>query len=441
MNIEQLNEIIRGQDGIINQIAAIKGQVNNLHTLQQQQQQQQIQQGQAVQQQQQQQLQQAQANQQQQQQQEKEMGERAAEHKGIHQQLQDTANDTAKTMKHMEDINKDLGSVMAKVEEAMHEAMKAAKEAQAASMDMQDERSARHHRRAPDPDAVGLAKRLESLASKTPQANSTFSGDHKGAGLRQWIKDLYEEATWATEILEGAMKRSERRKDPITEQDLLEWGVEPRMDSALLKAIHAWTTPGSIARLFVGNIRERTPDTTGLEIWRQLIHEFDPMNIKQSQQDRGEIMKGDPSRTWTEFRQKHLGWESKVLEYEKRVPSELWTPDADKCRLVFEMIPPSKREIHPQLADFSVYSELKKSLDPIAERGRGEEPDRNHSRINMVASFASSCGTAGCKEHHSPPPLPEGEFPDGTQVLFAVPGGKPTRYGTLSGKNGRWAQA
>ena len=64
MDLEQMHEVIRGQEGIINQIAAMKVQVNNLHTLHQQQQQ--IQQGQTVQQQQQQ-LQQAQANQQQQQ--------------------------------------------------------------------------------------------------------------------------------------------------------------------------------------------------------------------------------------------------------------------------------------------------------------------------------------------------------------------------------------
>ena len=133
-------------------------------------------------------------------------------------------------MKHMEDINRDLGSVMVKAEEAMQEAMKAATEAQAASMDMQDERSARHPRRAPDPDAVGLAKRLESLASKTPQANSTFSGDHKGAGLRQWIKDLYEKATWATEILEGAMKRSESAKIPLLNRTCLSGGLN-----------HGWT--------------------------------------------------------------------------------------------------------------------------------------------------------------------------------------------------------
>ena len=270
---------------------------------------------------------------------------------------------------------------------------KALTEAQEASYDA----SGAERRTPHDSDAVERQKRLTAFAGKHPPPGGAFSGDNQSAGLRQWLKDLREEASYCTEALSNAMDRSERKSDEVTAENLLDWGVDDKMDAALRKAIHAWTTPNSTARQFVGNIRGRAPDTKGLEIWRQIIREFDPVNVKTAQQERSALMGlGTASKSWTDFRRKHIHFTNKVLDYENRVASEFWISSPDKCRLTFEMIPPIHKLHHWDLADISDYGEPKAKITPIVARGVGEEaPDGNRS--NRVA-----CDTEA-------PPAPGGE--------------------------------
>ncbi len=60
------------------------------------------------------------------------------------------------------------------------------------------------------------------------------------------------------------------------------------------------------------------------------------MHIRGSQIDRTQLLEGDlapEKRTWTEFESALLGWESKILDYERRTRVELHLGEADKVRL------------------------------------------------------------------------------------------------------------
>lgn len=90
-------------------------------------------------------------------------------------------------------------------------------------------------------------------------------------------------------------------------------------------ALHTWTT--RTAQAFIGNVKIRDPAVRGLEVWSLLIKEFDPVNVRVA----SKLMKGETSRTWSGFHAKHIDFEKRMLEYERRVPSHLLVSDPEKC--------------------------------------------------------------------------------------------------------------
>ena len=88
-------------------------------------------------------------------------------------------------------------------------------------------------------------------------------------------------------------------------------------------------------------------------------------------------MKGDTSRSWDEFHEKSIEFERKPLDFEKRSPENLWPPDAEKRRLLYDMIPDGEWRNTPlELVNCSEYSRVRELLQPLIARGRSEETHR-----------------------------------------------------------------
>ena len=75
----------------------------------------------------------------------------------------------------------------------------------------------------------------------------------------------------------------------------MELKVEDIADKALRMALSNWTS--GTAKIFIQNNRAAHPDWGGLEHWRNLIAQFDPINVRVAQEERAEIMRGASSRT------------------------------------------------------------------------------------------------------------------------------------------------
>ena len=228
MSIEQITEAINGPEGILQQLQLIRNQISGTE-LQQQRMQQQTQgvdqqQKQAITQQQQQLLQQ-------------EMAKRSAEHAAAHAEY-------AQMRLSLDTLEEAVEGVAAKAQEAHEEAGRAAHDG---AWDKSRQKF--------DPEAGDRAKKLDKFA--TEQVKDTFNGEKQGAGLRHWVQEIRNRAAYAAEALGTAMNLSERAKDPITPENLLEWGVDERMDCALRMALHTWTT--GTAQAFIGNVKIRDP--------------------------------------------------------------------------------------------------------------------------------------------------------------------------------------
>ena len=119
-----------------------------------------------------------------------------------------------------------------------------------------------------DPEANERDESLNRFAETTPP-DGKFSGSNQGAGLRHWIKELIHKASYAANALGAAMQRAERMQDTIKDEDLMNWGVDAKIDSALHMALHSWTS--GTAQSFIGNLRTVDPNIGGIEVCRQLI--------------------------------------------------------------------------------------------------------------------------------------------------------------------------
>ena len=53
-------------------------------------------------------------------------------------------------------------------------------------------------------------------------------------------------------------------QDPTTEEDLMSWGVDAKMTTALRMALHSWTN--GTAQSFIGNLKTVDPNIGGLEV-------------------------------------------------------------------------------------------------------------------------------------------------------------------------------
>ena len=191
--------------------------------------------------------QQQQRGQQQQQLLQQEMAKRSAEHAAAHAEY-------AQMRLSLDTLEEAVEGVAAKAQEAHEEAGRAAHDG---AWDKSRQKF--------DPEAGDRAKKLDRFA--TDQAKDTFNGEKQGAGLRHWVQEIRNRAAYAAEALGTAMNLSERAKDPITPENLLEWGVDERMDCALRMALHTWTT--GTAQAFIGNTKVRGqgphgPRTRGL---------------------------------------------------------------------------------------------------------------------------------------------------------------------------------
>ena len=100
------------------------------------------------------------------------------------------------------------------------------------------------------------------------------------------------------------MQKAERMPDEITDFRLREWKVDEVADRALRMAVQNWTS--GTAKIFVQNNRSAQPNWCGLEHWRNIISQFDPINTRVALEERGEIMRGGSSKTWSEFESKMI---------------------------------------------------------------------------------------------------------------------------------------
>ena len=146
-------------------------------------------------------------------------------------------------------------------------------------------------------------------------------------------------------------------------------------------ALQNWTS--GTAKVYVQNNRAAHPGWSGLEHWRNLIAQFDPHNVRVAQEERAAIMRGACSKTWTEFEQKMIGWEGRLLKYEQRVQESDNIKDPDKCRILFDMLPLEAQNKYDDLLEHDSYKLMRKRLVSLTTRGKLEERRRG-VRINMV---------------------------------------------------------
>ena len=135
-------------------------------------------------------------------------------------------------------------------------------------------------------------KRLDRWA--TGQAEHPFLGIEDSQGLKNWTQTMKEQAAYCSEALQMAMQRCERLTEPITKNMLKAWYVDDVADNALRMAIMSRT--GGTAKQFIMNNRADHPEWLGLEHWRVLIGQFDPINTRLAQEERADVMKGATSK-------------------------------------------------------------------------------------------------------------------------------------------------
>ena len=147
---------------------------------------------------------------------------------------------------------------------------------------------------------VEMHKRLDRWA--TSSDGKAFAGGETGISLKEWILDMKERAGYCSEHLRVAMEHVERSPTEVTPETLMEKNLSSTEDQALRMAVLRNTS--GIAKQFVQNNRSQHPGWTGLEHWRMLIAQFDPINTRVTQQERSVVMQGATSRSWTEFETK-----------------------------------------------------------------------------------------------------------------------------------------
>ena len=113
---------------------------------------------------------------------------------------------------------------------------------------------------------------------------------------------MKDSAGYCTEVLQRAMEETERRTEEVRQSMLGDMDVEALMDQALRMAIINKTS--GTAKQFVQNNKTLLPEWTGLEHWRTLILQFDPINTRMAQEERSDVMKGAVSRNWVDFESK-----------------------------------------------------------------------------------------------------------------------------------------
>ena len=138
-------------------------------------------------------------------------------------------------------------------------------------------------------------------------------------------------------------------------------------------------------------------------------------------------MQGATSKSWLDFETKLITWEARVLDYEKRSKREDHLHDSDKCRLLFDMIPPDAQQRHDELLEIGVYSDLRAKLMNMMMRGKMEEKKRG-GRINLVGDYNNQCNINSCSECQGLP-VPEEEVPEGTEVFYTTPWGQTKSFG------------
>ena len=120
--------------------------------------------------------------------------------------------------------------------------------------------------------SAGAARR--SMADLKNMNPDKFTGPRGTTSFRQCGQDLKDLASRYSEALHSAMVEVEYSQEPVTQGNVLEFGVQPDEDRQLRSTIRAFTQ--GEPRNFVSTEVER--GTPGLEVWRVLVGLYDPNN-------------------------------------------------------------------------------------------------------------------------------------------------------------------
>ena len=103
------------------------------------------------------------------------------------------------------------------------------------------------------------------------------------------------------------MEATERAEDVVTEDTLKRLNIPDVVDAAVRMAMFKRTV--GTAQTFVGNHMAVHKDTLGMEMWRRIIRNYDPANIKIAHEERTDLLRGDPAapgRLWADLEVKLL---------------------------------------------------------------------------------------------------------------------------------------
>lgn len=175
-------------------------------------------------------------------------------------------------------------------------------------------------------------KRIDKIAESPHQA--IFEGAASGGvAFREWAQDLVYLADQHAQGLAAAMRVAQTSKEEVTKEKAKEFGATDAEDSTLRTALLRYVK--GPAKHFAAS----RAATSGLELWRQMNANFDPVTVTAAMTSSSHLMNPPQCKTRKELGQAIAEWEHDMAQYESRSSSDDYLTPPWKMAAIWKMVP------------------------------------------------------------------------------------------------------